>query len=68
MAPRHIDEEVEALQGLADTQPLVWFYSLPVAQGARGTKQALDSQPLAGWMDGQMNAAGLCRESSDNGT
>lgn len=37
MAPRLIDEEMEALQGLADTQPLAWFSSLPVAHGAWGT-------------------------------
>lgn len=54
MAPSRLDEEVEALRGLADTQPLAWFCSFPAAHGAWGTKQALDRQPLDGWVDRQM--------------
>lgn len=51
MAPRLIDEEVEALRGLVDTQHLAQFCSLPVAREASGIQQAPDSRPLAGWLD-----------------
>lgn len=54
MASQLTDEEVEAFQDLADTQPQLGFFSLPVSHGAWDTQQALSIQLLDGWVDGWM--------------